>query len=102
MSQRAVKPLLLILGLAIVFLAIGWSWSELPRPLTLFAPTWTRSYQLYGQPHAVWLDQYKRVGANTDLLTRVLKAAAKAHRIPELVVYAIPMRDLGQSSEGGF
>jgi hypothetical protein len=102
MIRHAMKPLLLILGLAIVFLAIGWSWSELPRPLTPFTPTWTRSYQLYGQPHAVWLDQYNRVGANNALLVRVLKAAAKAHQTPELVIYAIPMRDLGQSSEGGF
>lgn len=102
MIRHALRPLLLILGLAIVFLAVGWSWSELPRPLTLFTPTWTRSYQLYGQPHAVWLDRYNRVGANTELLTRVLKTSAKAHQIPELVVYAIPMRDLGQSSEGGF
>jgi hypothetical protein len=102
MTVRAMKPLLLILGLAVVFVAIGWTWSELPRPLTLFAPTWTRSYQLYGQPHAIWLDQYDRIGANTALLTRVLKAAAKARQVPELVEYAIPLRDLGQSSEGGF
>lgn len=100
--MRRMKPLLWITGLALVFSLIGWTWCELPRPVTLFAPTWTRSYQLYHQPHAVWLDQYDRVGANLPSLKRVLTAAAKARQIPELVVYAIPMRDLGQSSEGGF
>lgn len=102
MTLRRMKPILFIFGLALLFLVIGWTWSERPRPLTLFVPTWSRSYQLYGQPHAVWLDQYKTVGANLDILNKVLKAAAKARQIPELVVYAIPMRDLGQSSEGGF
>jgi hypothetical protein len=102
MTWRTMKPLLLIAGCALIFALIGWTWSELPRPLSIFVPTWTSSYRLYGQPHAVWLDQYKRVGANLETLTRVLKAAAKARQIPEIVVYAIPMRDLGQSSEGGF
>lgn len=102
MTLRRMKPLLLVFGLVFIFLIIGWTWSELPKPLTLFIPTWTRSYQLYGQPHAVWLDEYKTVGANLNTLNKVLKAAAKAHQVPELVVYAIPMRDLGQSSEGGF
>ncbi|MCE3235828.1 MAG: nanG [Vampirovibrio sp.] len=102
MTLRRMKPLLLIFGLATLFLVLGWTWSERPRAVTLFAPTWTRSYLLYGQPHAVWLDQYQRVGANLDILNKVLKAAAKARQVPELVVYAIPMRDLGQSSEGGF
>ncbi len=96
------KPLLFVFGLSFLFMLIGWTWSELPREVTLFVPTWTRSVQLYGQPHAVWLDQYNRVGANEAMLTRVLKAAARAKQIPELVVYAIPLRDLGQSSEGGF
>ncbi len=102
MTLRRMKPLLLIVSLAVLFLLIGWTWSERPRRLSMFAPTWTRSYQLYGQPHAVWLDEYKRVGINLPVLNRVLKAAAQARQIPELVVYAIPLRDLGQSSEGGF
>jgi hypothetical protein len=102
MMVRRMKPLLWILGFTVFFLVIGWTWSELPRPLTLFAPTWTRSYQLYRQPHAVWLDQYDHMGANLDTLARVLNAATKARQLPEIVIYAIPMRDLGQSSEGGF
>lgn len=102
MTLRRMKPLLLIVSLAVLFLVIGWTWSERPRSIGMFTPTWTRSYQLYGQPHAVWLDEYKRVGANLPVLNRVLKAAAQARQIPELVVYAIPLRDLGQSSEGGF
>jgi len=96
------KPLLFVLSLAILFLACGWSWSKLPKNATLFVPTWTPSYHIYGQPHAIWLDQYDKVGDNQSLLIRTLKAAAKAHQVPEFVVYAIPMRDLGQASEGGF
>lgn len=99
---KTMKPLLFVFGLAFLMMLIGWTWSELPRPMTLLNPTWTTSYQLYKQPHAIWLDQYSAVGANTEALTRTLKAAARAKQIPELVVYAIPMRDLGQSSEGGF
>ncbi len=96
------KPLLFVFGLATLFALIGWTWSERPRDLEMFIPTWTRSYQLYSQPHAIWLDQYHKVGDNLQILTRVLKAAAKERQIPEIVVYAIPLRDLGQSSEGGF
>jgi hypothetical protein len=96
------KPLMMVLGLAVLMAVLGWTWSELPRPAEMFLPTWTRSYQLYKQPHAIWLSDYDRVGTNIPLLTRTLKAAAKAHQVPELVVYAIPLRDLGQSSDGGF
>lgn len=100
--MHRMKPLLFVFSLALLFLACGWCWSQLPKPSTLFLPTWTPSYHIYGQPHAVWLDQYERVGENRPLLIRTLKAAAQAHQIPELVIYAIPMRDLGQASEGGF
>jgi hypothetical protein len=102
MMRRRMKPLLMILSLAIVFLACGWGWSQLPKTATLFVPTWTNSYKLYGQPHALWLDRFSKVGDNQKLLNRALKAAANAHQIPEFVIYAIPMRDLGQASEGGF
>lgn len=102
MSFRAVKPMLLIFGFSALFILLGWTWSERPRPMGIFVPTWTNSFRLYSQPHAIWLDQYDRVGANLPILTKSLKAAANARQIPELVVYAIPMRDLGQASEGGF
>jgi hypothetical protein len=100
--EKPMKPMLFIFGTAFLMMLIGWTWSEMPRPARLFTPTWTRSYQLYRQPHAIWLDRYDAVGANIEELTRTLKAAARSKQIPELVVYAIPMRDLGQSSEGGF
>jgi hypothetical protein len=100
--EKAMKPMLFIFGTAFLMMLIGWTWSEMPRPARVLAPTWTRSYQLYRQPHAIWLDRYDAVGANIEELTRTLKAAARGKQIPELVVYAIPMRDLGQSSEGGF
>jgi hypothetical protein len=96
------KPMLFIFGFSALFVLLGWTWSELPRPMTVFVPTWSESYRLYGQPHAIWLDQYDSIGANLPKLAKTLKAAASARQIPELVVYAIPMRDLGQSSEGGF
>lgn len=96
------KPLLLIFGFSALFILLGWTWSELPRPAGIFAPTWTNSYRLYGQPHAIWLDRYDRVGANLPLLEKTLKSAFQARQVPELVIYAIPMRDLGQASEGGF
>lgn len=100
--RRRMKPLLMICSLAILFLACGWGWSQLPKTPTLFIPTWTSSFKIYGQPHAVWLVRFTKVGDNQKLLNRVLKAAAHAQQNPELVVYAIPMRDLGQASEGGF
>lgn len=96
------KPLLLIAGLALFLALAGWTWSERPQSPNLYEPTWTPSFRLYGQPHAVWLDRYERVGANVPVLMRVLKEAARERQIPELVVYAIPLRDLGQASEGGF
>jgi hypothetical protein len=65
-------------------------------------PTWSRSVQLYQQPHALWLDQDAQVGANLGKLLFVLGVAAQRKQIPELVLYAVPIRDLGQSSEGGF
>lgn len=97
------KPVLLILGFSALFILLGWTWSERPRPIsTMLIPTWTNSYRLYGQPHAIWLDGYSHVGVNLPVLTKTLQAAAKARQTPELVVYSIPLRDLGQSSEGGF
>jgi cellulase/cellobiase CelA1 len=106
MTWRFMKPITFIGSVAALFILLGCVLgsigSVLPWPPSLFVPTWTRSYQLYQQPHAIWLDRYDRVGANLDLLTKVLKAAAKARQTPELVVYSIPLRDLGQSSEGGF
>lgn len=102
MGVRRMKPVLLIFGFSLLFILLGWTWSERPRPLGMLVPTWTNSYRLYGQAHAIWLDQYDRVGANLPILTKTLRAAATEKQVPELVVYSIPMRDLGQSSEGGF
>jgi hypothetical protein len=105
---RVMRPPLLVFSLTILFLACGWSWSQLLKngtsfgPGSIFAPKWTNSYRLYNQPHAIWLDRYRKVGVNQGLLKRTLQAAARAQQIPELVLYSIPMRDLGQASEGGF
>lgn len=96
------KPLMMIFGLSLLLGLLGWTWSERPRPATLFTPFWTSSYQLYQQPHAIWLNEYHTVGGNVKTLNRVLKAASQARQIPEIVIYTIPMRDLGQASEGGF
>lgn len=68
----------------------------------ILVPHWTPSYQLYHQPHAIWLDRYDTPGTNVPALQHLLKAAKAAKQIPEVVIYAIPLRDLGQSSEGGF
>lgn len=96
------KPLLLITACAMLFLLAGWTWSALPRSSVQLQPVWTNSYRLYGRPHAIWLDRFEAVGANLSLLKKTLQAAAKARQVPELVIYAIPLRDLGQASEGGF
>jgi hypothetical protein len=89
-------------GLALLLTLIGWA-VRLgdPQPM-IFAPRWTPSWQIYRQPHAVWLDRFERPGCNLPLLQQVLDEAAKVRRTPELVIYAIPLRDLGQASEGGF
>lgn len=65
-------------------------------------PFWTRSYELYHQPHAIWLNGDTEVGVNLGPLNHVLTAAEAYKQVPEIVIYAIPLRDLGQSSEGGF
>ncbi len=102
MSVRAMKPVLFILSGAFLFLVLGWTWSEWPRPNGQLVPHWSNSYKRFGRAHAIWLDRYDAVGTNLPLLQKTLQAAAKARQIPELVIYAIPLRDLGQASEGGF
>lgn len=72
------------------------------RAQKIFVPYWTRSYELYKQPHALWLTGDSEVGVNLGPLNQILTAAEAAQQAPELVIYAIPRRDLGQSSEGGF
>jgi hypothetical protein len=96
------KPVLCILSGAFLFLLLGWTWSELPHPSSQLLPVWSNSYKLYARAHAIWLDRYDAMGTNLPLLQKTLQAAAKAKQIPELVIYAIPLRDLGQASEGGF
>ncbi|MDP2707606.1 MAG: glycoside hydrolase family 6 protein, partial [Burkholderiales bacterium] len=72
------------------------------RPANLLVTDWTKSYELYAQPHAIWLVADDRVGANEPRLRETLDRALAKKQYPEIVVYAIPLRDLGQSSEGGF
>ena len=71
-------------------------------PDKLLVTDWTKSYELYAQPHAIWLDASDRVGANEARLRETLDRATAKGQYPEIVVYAIPLRDLGQSSDGGF
>lgn len=71
-------------------------------PMRLLITDWTKSYQLYKQPHAIWLDQDDFVGANRKIIAMALEYAEKKQQNPEFVVYSIPIRDLGQSSDGGF
>lgn len=100
------RPLALIAALTGVTVGlltlIGWTVRLGDYQPMIFSPRWTPSYQIYRQPHAVWLDRFERPGCNLPLLQRVLDEAANVRRTPELVIYAIPLRDLGQSSEGGF
>lgn len=65
-------------------------------------PYWTRSYQLYRQIHTVWMSGYEYVGVNVPIVIQTLEAAEAQQKRPELVVYGIPFRDMGQSSAGGF
>ena len=76
--------------------------NRMTRPDQLLITDWTPSYRLYGQTHAIWLDEYDRVGANEARLRDTLERAKTKKQYPEIVVYAIPLRDLGESSEGGF
>lgn len=64
-------------------------------------PVWTRSYQLYGQPHALWLTA-SDAATNRARLADILKSAGQTGTVPEVVLYAIPQRDLNQASAGGF
>ena len=76
--------------------------NHMTRPANLLVTDWTQSYELYAQPHAIWLDADDRVGANEPRLRETLERAKTKKQYPEIVLYAIPLRDLGQSSEGGF
>ncbi len=69
---------------------------------SMLIPYWTRSYQLYKHPHAIWLSNDFAVGSNLGQVKQALTLAENTKQTPELVVYNIPLRDLGQSSEGGF
>ncbi len=90
----------LFLGLALLGL-VFYMGSRAQAP-DVAAPQWTRSWELYGQPHAVWLSRYDAVGANAEELEKALKAAKAQGKTPEIVVYSIPLRDMEQSSAGGF
>ncbi|MFN8614708.1 MAG: glycoside hydrolase family 6 protein [Vampirovibrionales bacterium] len=72
------------------------------QPVDTLVPFWSRSYQLYQQPHAIWLADYERIGINLPTLKQTLEAAEIQKKRPEIVIYSIPYRDMGQSSAGGF
>ena len=72
------------------------------QPLDVLVPFWNRSYQIYQQLHALWLADYEKVGINLPNLKQALEAAEVQKKRPELVIYSIPYRDMGQSSAGGF
>lgn len=76
--------------------------NRMTRLDNLLVTDWTKSYELYAQPHAIWLDADDRVGANEVRLREMLDRAKVKKQYPEIVVYTIPLRDLGQSSDGGF
>lgn len=92
---------LLLAGFASLPVSISGE-NRMTQPAHLLITDWTPSYRLYGQPHAIWLDASDRVGANEARLQETLRKARAKKQYPEIVVYAIPLRDLGQSSEGGF
>ncbi len=73
-----------------------------PDKPPILVTDWTASYQHYGQPHAIWLSQYSEVGINLPKLKYTIKMARKRQQQPEIVIYSIPERDMGQSSAGGF
>ena len=66
----------------------------------LLLPLFSRSYKLTHQPHAIWLASANHK-ANVALLNNILTTSQQQGAIPELVLYTIPNRDLGQASEGG-
>ncbi len=100
MMLGPLKPLLI--GICLLVMLMGLVWALVPKPASPFVPTWSSSVRLYHRAHAVWLDLATVPGCNLPLLNRVLIAASQAKQVPELVIYTIPLRDLGQSSEGGF
>jgi hypothetical protein len=76
--------------------------TALAGSLDQYVPEASSSVALYKHPHAVWLTQDQVVGDNLGFLQRELAFAKLQNRRPEFVIYFIPERDLGQSSEGGF
>ena len=100
-ASLALAGSLLLAGFACIPVSISEE-NRMTQPAHLLITDWTPSYKLYGQPHAIWLDASERVGANEARLQETLRKAKAKKQYPEIVVYAIPLRDLGQSSEGGF
>jgi hypothetical protein len=96
----------LLVAMAMLVLAGGsLMWQAVSHGLNtpdMVVPFWTRSYQLYRQPHAVWLSGYEYIGVNLPTLKQTLEAGLAQKKRPEIVVYGIPYRDMGQSSAGGF
>lgn len=70
------------------------------KNLPLLLPTFSRSYQQTKKPHAIWLASAEQ-DANVALLNTILTLSQQQKAIPELVLYTIPNRDLGQASQGG-
>ncbi len=68
------------------------------KPALLNPPT--NSFALTNQPHAVWLSHAKHT-TNKQLLNDTLALALQHHAVPEVVLYTIPNRDMGQASAGG-
>lgn len=73
-----------------------------PGQLDSYIPYGSSSYERFHQPHATWLVKDQHVGDNLGRVHEVLAFAGQQKRRPEFVIYFIPERDLGESSEGGF
>jgi endoglucanase len=52
-------------------------------------------------PTAVWIGDWDAATAVSARVDRVLTDAGRTHRVPVLVLYAVPHRDCGSNSRGG-
>jgi Glycosyl hydrolases family 6 len=90
---------LLVAGLAL----LGWTGpNSMVQAIDQTIPTASSSYLKYNRPHALWLTADQKVGDNVGPLYQYLTLSQQQQRRPEVVIYFIPERDLGESSEGGF
>jgi endoglucanase len=66
------------------------------------SPDWNTLNLIAKQPLAIWLGDWNPSFVTDNLIAKALKQADATNQMPVFVIYAIPNRDCGSYSAGGF